>query len=82
MTKWHYFLFESGIDQPLYNVNIKVKDGSILDPNYYDINYNYPLRNHFRSSSLVVNLGGDKFSPNPMNGYLANIALEYCYEND
>lgn len=29
-----------------------------------------------------MNFGGDKFSPSPLNGFLANIVLEYCYEND
>ncbi|CAD8126668.1 unnamed protein product [Paramecium sonneborni] len=82
MTKWHYFMFESGIQQTFYNVNIKIRDGLISDPNYYDINYNYPLRNHFKSSSLTMNFGGDKFSPSPLNGFLANIVLESCYEND
>ncbi|CAD8125242.1 unnamed protein product [Paramecium sonneborni] len=82
MTKWHYFMFEAGIQQPLYNVNIKIKDGLILDSNYYDINYNYPMRNQFKSSNLIVNLGGDKLSSTPMNGFLANIVFEYCYQSD
>ncbi|CAD8187831.1 unnamed protein product [Paramecium pentaurelia] len=82
MTKWHYFMFESGIQSVISNVNIRIRDGSNQDPNYYDIKYNYQHRNHFKSSQLVVNLGGDKFSPSPMDGFLANVAMEYCFEND
>ena len=28
MTKWHYFMFESGIQSVISNVNIKIRDGS------------------------------------------------------
>ncbi|CAD8191360.1 unnamed protein product [Paramecium octaurelia] len=82
MTKWHYFMFEAGVQSYISNVNVRVRDGAISDPNYYNIKYNYQRRNQFKQSQLIVNLGGDKFSPSPMNGFIANVAMEYCYSSD
>lgn len=34
-------MFESGLESLISNVNIRIKDGTNSDPNYYDLKYNY-----------------------------------------